>query len=63
MTEKEQADVALSRKAFFVRCCLKNISHDKSKNKENNENIHQDKNDSSGIHTMIYIQAKITSQY
>ena len=22
MTEKEQADVVLSRKAFFVRCCL-----------------------------------------
>jgi len=23
MTEKEQADVVLSRKAVFVRCCLK----------------------------------------
>ena len=26
MTEKEQADVVLSRKAFFVRCCLNCIA-------------------------------------
>ncbi len=27
MTEKEQADVVLSRKAFFVRCCLKSYGY------------------------------------
>ncbi len=27
MTENMQADVALSRKAVFVRCCLKDVGH------------------------------------